>query len=150
MKLISRLVSRPGATPGVIGTLLLLQLGLLRVFASASMDEVFVAGHALHWGCLFQQRFGFPCPTCGMTRSFLLGLHGNFSHAWQTNPAGLLLVVGMILFSIVMLLLMLYRRLYTHTRAQSLQRKIRFWTSAYAGLVVAVLMVHWVRVILGF
>lgn len=150
MKLMGRLMSRRGATPGIVGALLLLQLGLVCVFASASTNEVFVAGRELHWDCLFKQRFGFPCPTCGVTRSVLLALHGNFRQAFEINPAGTLFVIGMVLFSGAMFLLMLYQRLDKSSSAQSLQQKITFWTTAYAGLIVAVLVAHWMREIIAF
>ena len=154
MKTLTKVMNQPVTTPAVVGAALWLQLGLARAFASANMGEVFVAGRALHWDCLFKQRFGFPCPTCGMTRSFLLALHGNLGQAFELNPAGLLLLLGLALFSGAMFLLVLYQVLYQRSDAppsvQRLRQRISFWTTLYAGLVVAVLIVHWVRAVWAF
>ncbi|HKP72093.1 MAG TPA: DUF2752 domain-containing protein, partial [Pyrinomonadaceae bacterium] len=80
-QLLTRLANRAGTAPGVVGASLLLQLGLIRALASATSERVFVLGRELHWGCWFKARFGVPCPTCGMTRSVLLSLHGQFVEA---------------------------------------------------------------------
>ncbi|QDV24990.1 hypothetical protein Q31a_33120 [Aureliella helgolandensis] len=40
--------------------------------------------------CMMHARFGLDCPGCGLTRSFIHLMHGNFSAAWQLSPAGIL------------------------------------------------------------
>ncbi len=37
-----------------------------------------------------------PCPTCGVTRSVLCLTQGEFSRAWELNPAGFLLVLAVV------------------------------------------------------
>ena len=68
----ARLINRPGIVPGLCGAALLAQLFVLRAIASANLDSVTFAGHTLDDVCWFRQRFGVPCPFCGMTRSVLL------------------------------------------------------------------------------
>ena len=79
------------------GALLLLGLVLLRIGSWASLDQVWLFGRQLHWGCWFKEHFGIPCPTCGMTRSVILMLHGDFYNAFQLNPAGPFLIAGLII-----------------------------------------------------
>ncbi|MBN1334761.1 MAG: DUF2752 domain-containing protein [Deltaproteobacteria bacterium] len=44
-------------------------------------------------GCLFHQLTGLPCPTCGMTTSFALGMEGHLWAAFVTQPFGFVLFV---------------------------------------------------------
>jgi glucan phosphoethanolaminetransferase (alkaline phosphatase superfamily) len=97
----------------------------------------------VHWGCWFQQRFGIPCPTCGMTRSVLLTLHGQFNEAVRLNPAGLMLVVGVVLLGLALLFLMFYQQRSTRLAAGAVHRYIRIGTSVYGGLLVVALFAHW-------
>jgi len=41
--------------------------------------------------CVSRYAFGFPCPACGMTRSFVALAHGEPLRACAFNPAGVLL-----------------------------------------------------------
>ncbi len=43
--------------------------------------------------CNFLVISGFPCPSCGMTTSFSLLMHGDLVGSWRANGAGLLLVL---------------------------------------------------------
>lgn len=36
--------------------------------------------------CFVKNFLGFPCPGCGLTRSFLLILQGKFLQAWELHP----------------------------------------------------------------
>lgn len=47
--------------------------------------------------CHIQAVFGIPCPSCGMTTSISLCMHGDVSGAWEVNGAGVIVTV----FSIV-------------------------------------------------
>jgi sugar phosphate permease len=44
--------------------------------------------------CGFYRATGLPCPTCGMTTSFSLCLHGDWHAAWQAHCLGPVLVVS--------------------------------------------------------
>lgn len=49
--------------------------------------------HAQHHSfspCLFKNVTGIACPSCGVTRSVLLLLHGNIKQATLLNPLGLI------------------------------------------------------------
>lgn len=141
--ILTKWANRAGNAPGLVGALMLAQLALLRAVASATPERVYLAGRELHWGCWFKERLGFPCPTCGMTRSVLLALQGRFGEAASLNPAGLLLVCGLVLLGLALIFLMFYRRRNTSLAAGAVHRRIRLGASAYGGLLIAVLFAHW-------
>lgn len=47
--------------------------------------------------CFIKSSTGFPCPSCGSTRSIVALLHGNFHKALYLNPLGYLVGLIMIL-----------------------------------------------------
>lgn len=38
--------------------------------------------------CIFKNITGYPCPSCGTTRSLIALFHGNFAEAIYNNPMG--------------------------------------------------------------
>jgi hypothetical protein len=144
MKLPRDLMSRTTLAPALAGAAILLQLFIVRALASVSGGRVSVAGRDLHWECWFRQRFDFPCPTCGMTRSVLHTLHGQFGEAWQLNPAGLFLVSGLMLLGLALLFLTLHRQRSTPRAGGAVHRRIRIATKAYAHFLLVVLFAHWI------
>ena len=140
---LTKWANRAGSAPGLVGALLLVQLAFVRALASATPERAYLFGRELRWDCWFKQHFGFPCPTCGMTRSVLLSLQGQFREAASVNPAGLLLVLGLVLFSLALIFLMLYRQRRTSLAAGAVHRRIRLGASAYGSLLVVVLFAHW-------
>lgn len=46
-----------------------------------------VAGH-MPETCISRRLYGFDCPGCGLTRSFISMSHGEFQKAFSFNPAG--------------------------------------------------------------
>lgn len=51
--------------------------------------------------CPFRLLTGLPCPTCGMTRSWVHALHGQWSDSWGSNAFGLLLLVATLATALV-------------------------------------------------
>lgn len=49
-----------------------------------------VWGLALPESCWFKRLTGMDCPGCGLTRSVVCLVHGNFLDAWHFNPGGYL------------------------------------------------------------
>lgn len=144
------LINQPGTAAGAAGLMLGAGLLLVRAVASADLDSVTVGGHAFHWGCWFRQSFGVPCPACGLTRSVLLTLHGQLQMAWQLNPAGPLLTLGLCVLACALVLVMLCeQRRAGHDVALRLQRQLRRCATAYAGLFLLTLAAHWVWALLG-
>jgi hypothetical protein len=86
-------IKKPGAAV-LAGALLLLQLALVAALFSADAAGVWFAGTHYGAACFFRERLGIPCPTCGMTRSVILTLHGCLPAAFALNPAGPLWVAA--------------------------------------------------------
>ncbi|MFL6211060.1 MAG: DUF2752 domain-containing protein [Pyrinomonadaceae bacterium] len=137
-------LNRPGVVPGLGGAALATALVGSRAVAAADLNSVTVAGHVLPWGCWFRQRFGVPCPLCGMTRSVLLTLHGQLTPALQLNPAGPMLVLGLALLSCALVGLLLCAQLPSARGAgERLRQRIQLSATVYAGLFVVVALTHW-------
>jgi hypothetical protein len=137
--------------PGVAGAAVFALLFVLRAVGTATTTSVTLAGRELHWGCAFRDAFGVPCPTCGMTRSVLLTLHGQLSDALTLNPGGPLLVAGGLLLGVALVALTSYR---LASRASSgavagdaLLRRFIHSASAYGGVTTLVVMAHWLRAV---
>jgi hypothetical protein len=47
-------------------------------------------------GCLFKFVYGFPCPSCGTTRSILQFVSGDIFGSLTTNPLGLISMVALL------------------------------------------------------
>jgi hypothetical protein len=137
-----------GSTPGLVGASLLALLAVLRAFASANSERVFVFGRELQWGCLFRRAFGIPCPICGMTRGVLLTLDGHLGDALRLNPAAPLLVAGLVLFAVALVFVAIYQRARDPLSVGRLHARVRIISRAYAGLLFAVLFAHWIAEVL--
>ena len=132
---------------GLTGAAILAQLFVLRAVSTATDAYVTLAGRELQWGCTFRQAFGIPCPNCGMTRSVVFALHGEWGRAFGMNPAGPLVVAGALLLSATLFFLALRLRSAEASgpAAGRLQRRLMLGTAAYCGLVFAVMLANWVR-----
>jgi len=90
----------------VRGAILVIVAGLVTLFVvAARLNPYDQEGKPLAIGthrqlgmptCQFVQRFGRPCPTCGMTTSFALLMHGDVAASLRANFAGTLLAIGLI------------------------------------------------------
>ena len=59
--------------------------------------------------CLFLAVTGFPCVTCGATRSAIAFLHGDFSSALRWNPLAFVALCGLIAFDLYAVIVLLGR-----------------------------------------
>jgi len=92
----------------VRGTLLFMALGFSLVFAIAVwLNPYREDGTALRGEthrqlglppCTFKVLAGLPCPSCGMTTSFSLLLHGDLWNSLRANAVGTMLALGGLLF----------------------------------------------------
>ena len=87
----------------VAGAVILADAVLARVLLTADLDRVYFLGTPIPLTCAFRRATGLPCPTCGITRSAVLTLHGNIGAAWQVMPAGPVFVLGALGFAVVLL-----------------------------------------------
>lgn len=91
-----RLISGAGIPAIVLGAMMLLELAAMRIALTADDDFVYVLGNRINLVCSVKQRLGIPCPTCGLTRGFVLTLHAKVSEAWRLSPTGPLAALGML------------------------------------------------------
>lgn len=71
----------------------------LAVLSGAGWLEPSAAGHGTHEQiglppCVWPLVFKIPCPTCGMTTAFAHAADGDLASAFQAQPFGLLLALG--------------------------------------------------------
>lgn len=78
----------------VVGATILVDAALARVLLAADLERVYFLGKPILVACAFRRATGLPCPTCGLSRSTVLALHGNLAAAWHVMPAGPVLVLG--------------------------------------------------------
>lgn len=130
---------------GLAGAGLVAALLVVRALATASRGAVYFNGRELGWECSIRQMFGVPCPSCGLTRSVLLTLHGHLGAAFEVNPGGPLVVLGIVLLAALLFALALPRRAAPAKPSDGLVRRLVLAASAYGCLTGVVLLVHWVR-----
>ena len=97
--------SIPGLGPAAAGLLLLADAVAARFLLRADETQVWILGRPIPWTCDFRTSLGLPCPTCGITRSLVLSLHGELSRAWQVAPAGPVVIAGLVALAIGLLVL---------------------------------------------
>ena len=76
-----------------------MSLGGAGVLATAALLRPSDDGHGTHTQlgmpeCAWPMAVDLPCPTCGMTTSFAHAAGGDLLASMQTQPMGLVLVVG--------------------------------------------------------
>ena len=145
-----RFLSRPGIPPAVAGLTILFQAVLARIVLLADETRVYALGHPLQWACSFHQRFGLPCPTCGLTRSLVLTLHGQLARAWRVAPGGPALTLGVLFVAVGLLILAAVEfrsaeRPFDKRRTERTIRKgLEGGTLAWAGISTMVWLAGWV------
>jgi hypothetical protein len=79
--------------------MLLLGLGALvasLVFYPGGDEWTYIAGHRFGAGCTFLESTGHPCPSCGMTRSWVHLARGDVLRAFSYSPAGAILLLWLL------------------------------------------------------
>jgi len=97
--------SRPGFPALIIGCVTLADVLAAHWLLRADEEHVFVLGRPIAWVCALRSRYGLPCPTCGLTRSVVMSLHGEFGRAWRMAPVGPVAVGGLVALAVAMLVL---------------------------------------------
>jgi hypothetical protein len=96
-------LAKPGLGHWVRGTLVGIALGLCGVFAIAAWLNPYNAEGDARTSethkqlglpsCTFKTVTGLPCPSCGMTTSFSLLMHGDLANSLRANAVGTLLAI---------------------------------------------------------
>jgi len=124
------------------GVFILLQMAASRLLLDADELRVYVWGHPINWACALKARLGLPCPTCGLTRSVVLSLHGEIARAWNVAPGGPVAVLGCLAFASALLLLASVPDGATRFR-ERMEAAIRSGALAYAAIAASVWIAGW-------
>ena len=135
--------SRPGAAAGVAGAAMIAQAAAARLILRADDAYVYVLGRPIRWACALKSRTGLPCPTCGMTRSLVLSLHGEWARAWRLMPAGPVALAGLLALGAALLALAVVQRRGGRKAQARAQGYIRRGALVYAAAAAVVWMAGW-------
>jgi hypothetical protein len=136
--------NRPGFPALVAGGAIFLQGALVRLLFSADPGRVYFLGHPILLECALRSKYGLPCPTCGMTRSVVLALHGDFALAWQLSPGGVAAVLGMALLGLAAWALALTQWRRAAKWEAAVWGAVRRWAPVYGAAATVVWLAGWV------
>jgi hypothetical protein len=125
------------------GTAVLLQCAATAWLLRADGERVYLLGRPIFRVCALRSRYGLPCPTCGMTRSIVLTLHGEIGRAWHLAPAGPVTVFGLLLFAAAMLVLARVQRSGTKPWEDKAKGWIQNGALTYGGAALVVWVTGW-------
>jgi len=121
---------------------ILAQACVIRLLFRADEARVYLLGRPLDIACSFRARFGLPCPGCGMTRSVVLAVHGEFWRAWLVAPGGAIGVAAALGLAGGLAILTLLR-LRGSPAAVPFRERVCRYALVGAGLVIAVWSAGW-------
>jgi len=128
---------------GLAGAAMIAQAVAARLVLRADDAYVYVLDRPIRWACAFKSRTGLPCPTCGMTRSLALSLHGEWARAWRLMPAGPVAVAGLLALGAALLALAVVQRRGAQKAEARVQRCIRRGALIYAAVGAVVWIAGW-------
>lgn len=132
---------RHRAGPLVTAVLMLAALAGMRATMHADTQHVWFLGQRAGSECAFRHHFGVPCPNCGMSRSLVMTIQGDVQQAALLNPAGPLLVGGVIAMALMLL------GFAAPSRNTTVARWVLPSVLVYAAIYIAVLIGHWLMVV---
>jgi hypothetical protein len=138
---------RAGFAATVLGAMMLAELAIIGLAFTADADFVYFLGHRINIVCAARQRYGVPCPTCGLTRGFVLTLHGRVREAWHLSPTGPLAVGGILGMSIALLVFANLERRRTPDQLAGLKRWVQTGALAYGVLAALIWIASWISVV---
>jgi hypothetical protein len=143
------IASRSGLHAFAIAFVAFADLAAARALLRADEARVYFAGRAIELHCAFREATGLPCPTCGLSRSVVMSLHGEFARAWRLAPAGPVAVIGIALFAVAMLILAIMQARGESSLAASARFWIRRAALAYSAALTAVWAAGWLIAFAG-
>jgi hypothetical protein len=141
------MTNRAGFAATVLGAMMLLELLVINLAFTADSDFVYFLGQRINVACAARQRSGVPCPTCGLTRGFVLTVHGHVREAWRLSPTGPLAVGGILGMSILLLIFASLERRRTPAQLAGMKRWVQTGALAYAGMATLIWICSWISVV---
>jgi hypothetical protein len=138
---------RAGFAATVLGAMMLAELAIISLAFTSDTDFVYFLGRRINIVCAARQRFGVPCPTCGLTRGFVLTLHGRVREAWNLSPTGPLAVGGILGMGIALLVFANLERRRPPAQLAGIKRWVQTGALAYGGLAALIWIGSWISVV---
>ncbi len=132
-----------GFPASVVGGVILADALAARWLLRADDEHVFVLGRRIEWVCALRARYGLPCPTCGLTRSVVMSLHGDFTRAWRVAPVGPAAVAGIVAFALALLVLARLQWAGASSAEMRTRASIRRISPVYAAGIVVLWLGGW-------
>jgi len=142
-----RFTSRPGFAAVALGAALLAELAITALLFSADRDFVYILGHRINYVCAARQRYGIPCPTCGLTRGFVLSVHGRLRDAWRLSPTGPLAACGMAGMGMLLLISALLEQRRKAVQLGWMRQLLRTGALTYAGAGTLIWAGSWITTV---
>jgi hypothetical protein len=125
-----------------IGIIFLLPFILIRFTAFATNKETWFFGQKIHIGCWFKESFGYDCPFCGLTRSAILTLYGEFSSAFQLNAFVPFFILGVLLLSFAISFTAFFK-------SYNLEKRLISFSIIYFGFLTILSFSFWLNKIIS-
>lgn len=91
--------------------------------------------------CPFRAVTGFPCPSCGNTRSVLQLIAGNLKEALYINPLGLLVAVAMLVLPAWLVYDILLQKDSLYKNYVSFEKKLK--NKSIVAVLLILLLINW-------
>ena len=102
-KILCRASSRQRLLAGLVLLVVVISFGLFWLAASGKIDIGLLINP-----CGFKQRYGLPCPTCGMTTSALTFVQGKIFESFYIQPTAALLCCIMVVVAFLAFLIAVF------------------------------------------
>jgi hypothetical protein len=89
------------------------------------------------FGCGFKQRFGLPCPTCGMTTSILAFAQGRIWDSFYTQPAAMLFCSLVIVAAFFAFIIAVFGVYFPRLFRRIVTLKVRYIIAAFVIILAA-------------
>lgn len=142
-----RLTSRAGFTAALLGAMLLAELVVTNVLFTADRDLVYFLGSSIHYVCSARAHYGVPCPTCGLTRGFVLTVHGEPGEAWRLSPTGPLTVFGMLAMSVMLMIYAVLQQAGKDRALGSMRRFVQAAAVTYGSVATVIWASTWISTV---
>ena len=131
----------------IAGLVCLVVVALLGLFWLAATDRIDISW----WSepCGFKQRYGLPCPTCGMTTSAFAFVRGKVFGSFYTQPAAAILCCVLVVVGFLAFLVAVFGIYFRFVRRFFAEIKVRHIVLALIVVVAAGWAVTLARAISG-
>ena len=131
-KILCRASSRQRLLAGLVLSVVVISFGLFWLAANAKIDMGLLINP-----CGFKQRYGLPCPTCGMTTSVLTFVQGKIFESFYIQPVAALLCCIMVVVAFLAFLIAVFGVYFVFLRRFFTEVKIKHIILALIVIIAA-------------